>query len=151
MRPTPDSVVRFHRSLCGVFEIKDGINVRGVFFEPRLSYSDRYIGGGFGLTATAGEVFGDRKYSEFLYGVPSALANVNRRGYQTKSGLITTRLQFAVTRRVTPDVVVFGYARQDFSGNSANSDSPLHLKNGGTSFGVGATWTIGKSSEKGAP
>jgi len=151
LRPTPDSVVRLDLPLRGVFEAKDGINARGVSFEPRLSYSDRDIGGGFGLTATAGAVFGDRKYTEFLYGVPNAFASASRRAYQAKSGLITTRLQFALTRRITPDIVVFGYARQDFSGNSANSDSPLHLKNGGTSFGLGATWTIGKSSEKGAP
>jgi len=151
LRPTPDSVVRLDLPLRGVFEAKDGINARGISFEPRLSYADRNIGGGFGLTATAGAVFGDRKYTEFLYGVPNAFANANRPAYQAKAGLITTRLQFALTRQITPDVVVFGFARHDFSGNSANSDSPLHLKDGGTTFGLGVTWALGKSSEKGAP
>jgi len=150
-RPTADSAVRLELPLRGVFEAKDGIKARGVSFEPRLSYADRDIGGGFGLTTTLGAVFGDRKYTEFLYGVPNAFANANRRAYQAKSGLITTRLQFALSRRITKDVMLFGYTRHDFSGNSANKDSPLHLKNGGTSFGIGATWTLGKSSEKGAP
>jgi MipA family protein len=149
-RPTADSIVRLDLPLRGVFEIEDGIKNRGVAFEPRISYADRNIGGGFGLNASAGVVIGDRKYNEFLYGVPSRFATPTRAAYRAKSGVITPRLQLALSHSLTDDLRVFAFTRYDFSGSGANTDSPLHVKNGGASYGLGVVWTLGRSSRKAA-
>ncbi len=145
-RPTPDSVVRLDVPLRGVFEFDNGIKQRGFSFEPRLSYDDRNIGGGWGLSTSASVVVGDKKYNDFLYGVPTAFANRTRQAYAAKSGIITTRVQLALSRPITKDVRVFAYTRYDVAGMGANRDSPLHVKNGGVSYGLGATWTLGRST-----
>jgi MipA family protein len=145
-RPSPDSLIRLDLPLRGVFEINDGIKQRGVSFEPRLSYDERNLAGGFGVTASVSTVFGDRKFNDFLYGVPAEFATTTRPAYRGKAGLIATRLQLSVSHRLGNDVRLFAFARHDLSGNSANRDSPLHLTNGGTSYGLGFVWTIGRSS-----
>jgi MipA family protein len=145
-RPTPDSVVRLDLPLRGVFEIDGGIKQRGLAFEPRVSYDNRNIGGGWGLSTNAGVVIGDRKYNEFLYGVPRQFATPTRAAYQAKAGVITPRVQLTLLYSLTEDVRFFGFTRYDFASAGANRDSPLHVKNGGASFGLGASWTLGRSS-----
>jgi MipA family protein len=146
-RPTTDSVVRFELPARAVFEAKDGLTHRGYALEPRLSYANRDIGAGFGITASIGAVYGDKKFNEYLYGVPRAFATPTRTAYAAKSGLITPRAQVSLTYRVSDDVRLFGFVRQDFSGSGANTDSPLHIKNGGASYGFGLVWTLGRSSK----
>ena len=51
-------------------------------------------------------------------------------------------------RKLSEDVRFFGFTRFDFAGSRVNSDSPLHLKNSGTFFGVGIVWTLGRSSAR---
>ncbi len=149
--PTPDSVVRLEVPLRAVLEFKDGIKQRGFSFEPRLSYANRELGGGFGpgwgLTASASVVIGDRKLNQYLYGVDNAFATPTRSAYTAKSGIVSPRLQVALSHKLNKDVRLFGFTRYDFTGSGANKDSPLHIKNGGASFGLGAVWTIGRSSE----
>lgn len=149
-RPTADSIVRLDLPLRGVFELDDGIKHRGVAFEPRLSFDDRNIGGGWGLSTSLSVVVGDKKYNEFLYGVPTAFANRTRAAYTAKSGIITPRVQFALSHPVTKDFRVFAFTRYDFASAGANRDSPLHIKNGGASFGIGGTWTLGRSTRMAA-
>ena len=149
--PTPDSVVRLEVPLRAVLEFKNGVKQRGATFEPRLSYANRELGGafgpGWGLTASASVVIGDRKLNQYLYGVDAAFATPTRKAYSAKSGIVSPRLQIALSHKLNNDVRLFGFTRYDFSGSSANKDSPLHVKNGGASFGLGAVWTIGRSSE----
>jgi outer membrane scaffolding protein for murein synthesis (MipA/OmpV family) len=148
VRPTPSSVVRFDLPLRAVFEVKDGLKNRGFAFEPRIAYENRNIGAGWGVGASVSALVGDRKFNEFLYGVPREFATSTRRAYEAKSGLITPRLQFTLSHRLTDDIRLFTFTRYDFAGSSANSDSPLHIKNSGASFGLGAVWTLGRSSQK---
>lgn len=119
-------------------------------FEPRLSFDKRDIGAGWGFAANASLNFGDRKFNEYLYGVPTQFATPVRSAYQAKSGLITPRVQLTVSRKLTEDVRFFGFTRLDFAGSGVNSDSPLHLKNNGASIGMGLVWTLGRSSERAA-
>jgi MipA family protein len=149
-RPSADSIVRLELPLRAVFEIKDGLNNRGYAFEPRLTYADRNVAYGWGINTSVGLVYGDRKFNEFLYGVPRQFATPTRAQYQAKSGLITPRAQLSVTRKLTDDVRLFAFTRVDFPGSGANKDSPLHLKNTGTSYGLGIVWTLGRSSQKAA-
>lgn len=146
-RPSSDSVVRVELPVRAVFEAKGGLTHRGYAVEPRLSYADRDIGNGFGITASIGAVYGDRKFNEYLYGVPREFATRSRSAYAAKSGLITPRAQVSLSHRLTDDVRLFSFVRHDFSGSGANTDSPLHIKNGGTSFGLGLVWTLGRSSQ----
>ena len=147
-RPTSDSVVRVDLPLRGVFELKGGVQHRGIAFEPRLAFDTRDVGAGWGLTASASLHYGDQKYNEYLYGVPAAFATPARSAYQAKSGLITPRVQLAVSRKLTEDMRLFAFTRLDFAGSGANSDSPLHLKDTGASVGLGLVWTLGRSREK---
>jgi len=147
-RPSSDSLVRLDVPLRGVFELKDGLTYRGMAFEPRLAFDKRDIGAGWGFTANASLNFGDRKFNEYLYGVPTQFATPTRSAYQAKSGLITPRVQLTVSRKLSEDVRFFGFTRFDFAGSGVNSDSPLHLKNSGTFFGVGIVWTLGRSSAR---
>ena len=147
-RPTPNSVVRFDLPLRGVFEVKGGLKNRGFAIEPRIAYENRDIGAGWGIGTSASVVVGDRKFNEFLYGVPGVFATPTRRAYAAKSGMITPRLQFTLSHRLTDDIRLFTFTRYDFAGNGANRDSPLHIKNSGSSFGLGAVWTLGLSSQK---
>ena len=149
-RPTSDSLVRLDLPLRGVFEVKSGVRHRGMAFEPRLAFDKRDIGAGWGLTSSASLHYGDRKYNEYLYSVPATFATPVRNAYQAKSGLITPRVQLALSRKLTNDIRLFAFTRVDFAGSGANSDSPLHLKDSGTSFGLGLVWTLGRSSEKAA-
>jgi MipA family protein len=145
-RPTPSSIIRLDIPLRGVFELDSGIKHRGFAFEPRLSYDNRDIGGGWGLSSSASVVVGDSKYNEFLYGVPTLFANRTRPAYEAKSGIITPRVLLALSRAVTKDLRIFAFTRYDFANAGANRSSPLHVSDGGASFGIGATWTLGRSS-----
>ncbi len=149
-RPSADAIVRLDLPLRGVFEANGGIKQRGFAFEPRLSYADLNIGGGWGATASAGLVIGDQKLNQFYYGVPSQFATPSRPAYTAKSGLITPRVQLSLSRQINNDVRLFAFTRADFPGNGANRDSPLHIKDKGTSFGLGAVWTLGRSDEMAA-
>ncbi len=149
-QPTPSALIRLDIPLRAVFEVEDGLKSRGFAFEPRLAYENRNIGGGWGLGASAGIVVGDRKFNAYLYDVPTAFATPTRRAYQAKSGVITPRVQFTLSHKLTDDVRLFAFSRYDFAGSGANTDSPLHIKNGGASFGLGAVWTLGRSSQKAA-
>ena len=146
-RPSADAIVRLNLPLRGVFEANGGIKQRGFAFEPSLSYADLNVGGGWGMTASAGVIIGDQKLSQFYYGVPSQFATPARAAFTAKSGLITPRAQLSLLYRATNDLRVFGFVRADFPGRGVNRDSPLHLKDKGTAFGIGAVWTFGRSSE----
>ena len=148
MRPSPSSVVRLDLPLRGVFEAKGGIKHRGYAIEPRLAYENRDIGAGWGLGASASIVVGDRKFNEYLYGVPNAFATSTRRAYVAKSGVVTPRIQFTLSHKLTEDIRLFAFTRYDFAGSGANTDSPLHIKNSGASFGLGGVWTLGRSSQR---
>ena len=149
-RPSSDSLVRLDASLRGVFELKNGLTHRGFAFEPRLSFDKRDMGAGWGFSASASLNFGDQKFNEYLYGVPTQFATPARSAYQAKAGLITPRVQLAVSRKLTDDVRLFAFTRLDFAGSGVNRDSPLHVKDRGTVFGLGLVWTLGRSSEKAA-
>jgi outer membrane scaffolding protein for murein synthesis (MipA/OmpV family) len=148
MRPSPSSVVRLDLPLRGVFEAKGGIKHRGYAIEPRVAYENRDIGAGWGLGASASIVVGDRKFNEYLYGVPTAFATSTRRAYVAKSGVVTPRIQFTLSHKLTEDIRLFAFTRYDFAGSGANTDSPLHIKNSGASFGLGGVWTLGRSSQR---
>ena len=146
-RPSPDSVVRLELPLRGVFEFNSGVHYRGLAFEPKLTYDKRDLGRGWGVSGSLGLIYGDQTFNQYLYGVPSQYATSSRSAYTAKAGLITPRTQLTLSHRLNEDVRMFAFSRTDFAGKGANSSSPLHLQNRGTSVGLGLIWTLGRSSQ----
>jgi len=146
-RPSPDSVVRLELPLRGVFEFNSGVHYRGLTFEPKFTYDKRDLGRGWGFSGSLGLIYGDQKFNQYLYGVPSQYATSSRSAYTSKAGLITPRAQLTLSHKLNSDVRMFAFSRTDFSGNGVNSDSPLHLQERGTALGLGVIWTMGRSSQ----
>jgi outer membrane scaffolding protein for murein synthesis (MipA/OmpV family) len=146
-RPSPDSVVRLELPLRGVFEFNSGVHYQGLAFEPKLTYDKRDVGRGWGFSGSLGLIYGDQKFNQYLYGVSSQYATTSRSAYTAKAGLITPRTQLTLSYRLNEDVRMFAFSRTDFAGKGANSSSPLHLQDRGTSVGLGLIWTLGRSSE----
>ena len=147
-RPSQDSVVRLELPLRGVFEFNSGVNYQGLAFEPKLTYDKRDVGRGWGFSGSLGLIYGDQKFNQYLYGVSSQYATSSRSTYTAKSGLITPRTQLTLSYRLNEDVRMLAFSRTDFAGKGANSSSPLHLQDRGTSVGLGLIWTLGRSSER---
>ena len=147
-RPTPGSRVRLELPVRGVFEVIGGVRNQGLAMEPEVAWDIRDIGGGWSLSTSASVVFGDGKLADYFYGVSAADATTGRAAYEAKAGLITTRVGVSTSKSINRDARMFAFARQDFYDGAANRDSPLFLRSQGSSFGIGFTWTLGRSSEK---
>ena len=61
---------------------------------------------------------------------------------------MSARTSVSTSKSLGPDVRVFGYARMDYYGLSANTGSPLHLQNSSPSLGLGLVWTLGRSEAR---
>ena len=147
MRPSQDSVVKLELPVRGVFELNSGVQYRGLTFEPKFTYDKRDLGLGWGFSGSVGVIYGDQQFNQYLYGVPPPYATSSRHAYTAKAGLITPRAQLTLSHKLNADVRTFAFSRTDLSGNSVNRDSPLHLKQQGTTLGLGVIWTIGRSSQ----
>jgi outer membrane scaffolding protein for murein synthesis (MipA/OmpV family) len=95
-----------------------------------------------------GAVWGDAELNRFFYGVAPAYATATRQAFDAQPGLIATRLTVSTSKAITPDVRVFGYARQQFFDASANRASPLYQQSTGQSVGIGLVWMLGRSERK---
>jgi len=146
-RPSVASVVRLELPLRGVFEINSGVNYRGLALEPKLTYDHRHLGSGWGFAGSVGLIYGDQRFNQYLYGVSSAYATPTRSAYDAKAGLITPRVQLTLSHQLNKDLRLFGFTRTDWAGQGRNSSSPLHLKDQGSSLGLGVVWTLGRSAQ----
>lgn len=146
--PTPGSRLRLELPLRTVLEINGGVRGQGYVLEPELAYEVRDVGGGWSLSTGVSVVLGDQQLNQYFYGVPGALATATRPAYDAQAGLISSRLNLATTKRLSPDVRVFGFARYDLHEGSANRASPLFAQNQGVSLGVGVAWTLGRSEAR---
>ena len=149
-QPTPGSRVRLDLPLRAVLEINGGVRGQGYALEPEVSYEVRDIGAGWSLSTGVSLVLGDQQLNQYFYGVPVALATATRPAYDAQAGLISSRLNLSTTKRLTPDVRVFGFARFDLHQGAANRTSPLFVQNQGTSVGIGLAWTLGRSEARAA-
>ncbi len=145
-RPSANSLVRLEAPLRGVFELQDGVHVQGMAFEPRITYDHRNLFAGVGVSSSFSLMYGDKKFNQYLYGVPAAYATAQRESYDAKAGLISPRFQLSLNHAITKDVRVFGLTRLDAAHLGVNSSSPLHVKNSGVTVGFGLVWTLGRST-----
>ncbi|MFY8193096.1 MAG: MipA/OmpV family protein [Limnohabitans sp.] len=145
-RPSANSLVRLEVPLRGVFEFQDGVGLQGWAFEPRITYDHRNLFAGVGVSSSFSLMYGDKKFNQYLYGVPAAYATAQRDAYDAKAGLISPRFQLSLNHAINKDVRVFGLTRLDAANLGVNSSSPLHVKNSGVTVGFGLVWTLGRST-----
>lgn len=145
-RPAPGSRIKLELPLRAVLEFNSGVRGQGFAFEPEISYETRNIGAGFGLSASASLVFGDRKLGNYFYGVQPQFATTTRPAFDASAGLIASRVGLTASRNLGRDVTVFGFVRFESYAGAANKESPLYTKSSGTSAGLGLAWTLGRST-----
>lgn len=139
--------ITFELPARGVFEVRDFGRHRGMSLEPEISLQHRdRTGWSYGLGFSA--LFGDRRLGETYYEVKPEDALAARPAYAANSGLIAWRLKTSLSRRLTPDMRVFGFARVDSVAGAANEDSPLVRRTNGVSVGVGLIYTLKRSEAR---
>jgi outer membrane scaffolding protein for murein synthesis (MipA/OmpV family) len=140
--------VQLELPVRAVLELGGGVHRQGYAIEPQVSYEVRDFSQGWSLSTSVGAVWGDAELNRFFYGVAPAYATATRPAFDAQPGLIATRLTVSTSKAITPDVRVFGYARQQFFDASANRASPLYQQSTGQSVGVGLVWMLGRSERK---
>jgi outer membrane scaffolding protein for murein synthesis (MipA/OmpV family) len=139
--------ITFELPARGVFEVRDVGRHRGMSLEPEISLQHRdRTGWSYGLGFSA--LLGDRRLGETYYEVKPEDALASRPAYAANSGLIAWRLKTSLSRRLTPDMRVFGFARVDSVAGAANKDSPLVRRTNGVSVGVGLIYTLKRSEAR---
>lgn len=146
--PGPGMRLGLDLPLREVFEISGGTRGQGLVFEPSMALDMANVGGGWSMTAKFGLIWGDQQINQYFYGVAPAYATALRPAFEAQSGLMSARASLSASKSLNPDVRLFGYARMDYFGLSANTASPLHLQNSSPSMGLGLTWTLGRSEAR---
>ena len=126
--------------LRGVFDLTDGAAYRGTSFEPEINFQRRSLAG-WGYGVSLGAIVGDRRLNSTFYGVAPVYALADRPAYAAQSGLIAWRLSVSVSRALTPDWRVVGFARVASVAGAANEASPLVRRTTGTTAGLGFSYT----------
>ena len=142
--PAPGQRATFELPLRAVLEFNGGVRQVGTALEPKLAY-EWNARGDWRLKSALSWVLGDPQLNQYFYAVPAVYATAARPAYEAQAGLISTRLTVDGSKRLGPDVNLFAFARYDLHDGAANRASPLFAQNQGTSFGLGLTWTLGRS------
>jgi outer membrane scaffolding protein for murein synthesis (MipA/OmpV family) len=130
----------------GVFDLNNGLAHKGTAFEPELIF-ERRGQGDWNYSTGLGAVWGDRQLAETFYGVAPVYATPARFAYRAEGGLFAWRLSASLSRKLTPNLRLFGFARADLLSGSANGSSPLVERKTGTSLGLVLAYTW-KQSER---
>ena len=109
-------------------------------FEPEINFQRRSLGG-YGYAVSLGAIVGDRRLNRTFYGVAPIYALADRPAYEAKSGLVAWRLSASVSRTLTPDWRIVGFARFDSVAGAANEASPLVRRTTGATVGLGLSYT----------
>lgn len=133
----------------GVFDLSDGFANRGLSFEPELQYQRRSPLG-FAYGTSLGAVFANQRLASTFYTVRPNEATATRAAYTANSGLIAWRAGVSISKDITPDWRLFGFARVDSVAGAANEDSPLVRRTSGVSAGLGLSWTWMRSQAQAA-
>lgn len=139
--------LRAELPLRAVFDISNSFAHRGMTFEPELVYDQRSHAG-WRYNVSIGAIVADRKLARTFYEVSAAEATLARPAYAAQSGLVGWRVGTSVSRSLTPDWRLFGFARIDSVAGSANKSSPLVRQTTGATIGIGVTYTWMRSAER---
>jgi MipA family protein len=133
--------------LRAVFDLSDSAAHRGWSFEPELVYARR-AHGGWRYNASVGALVADTSLATTFYQVNPSQAVQGRPAYSAQSGLVSWRLATSISRSLTPDWRLFGFARLDSVAGSANERSPLVRQTTGSTLGLGVSYTWMRSNER---
>lgn len=148
--PSPGAGLRMGLDfpLREVLEVNGGTRSQGLVFEPTLVLDAANLGEGWSLTAKAGLTWGDQAMNQYFYGVAPLYATATRPAFDAQSGLMSARASLSTSKNLNPDLRVFGYARMDYYGLGANTASPLFMQSSSPTWGLGLTWTLGRSEAR---
>lgn len=146
--PSPSGRFSIELPLRAVIEARGGLRGQGYTFEPELKYDMAGPRGLWTMGVNLSLVAGDSKINRYFYEVSPAFATAQRPAYQADAGLMLVRVGASASRKLGPDLRVFGFARYESYANAANKDSPLMRRNNGLSAGLGFSWTLKRSVER---
>ena len=131
---------RLDLPLRGVFDLSDGLSHRGLAFQPALVYQRRTASAwSYGLSVSA--LIADERLADTFYEVAPRDARATRPAFDADAGLVAWRLGATVSRSLSRDWRVFGFARLDTVAGAANRASPLVRQTTGASAGIGISYT----------
>ena len=146
--PSPSTRLAIELPLRAVIEARNGFRQQGFTFEPELTYNVAGPRGLWTMGLNLSLVAGDSKINRYFYEVAPVFATAQRSAYQADAGLMLVRVGANASRKLGPDVRMFGFARYDSYASAANKDSPLMRRNNGISAGLGFSWTLKRSAER---
>lgn len=124
-----------------------GLAAQGFVFGTGLAYTKRGIAiDKVDLILNTDITFGDQRYNDYFYSVPTEFVTEQRPSYKAKAGHVESRVFLGLafrpveTMRIFTGVAAFSYA------NSANENSPLFETTNSVQYAVGVVWTAFKSA-----
>lgn len=137
--------LRFDVALRGVFDLSDAFKDKGIALEPELVY-EYAASHGWRTSTSLGLVFGDERLADTFYGVAPIYATSVRPAYAASAGLIASRFSVTLTRKLSPNFRIFGFARVASVEGAANMASPLVRQKTGSTMGLGLTYIFARSA-----
>lgn len=144
--PSPSSRLAIELPLRAVIEARGGLRQQGYTFEPKLTYDVAGPRGLWTMGLNLALVAGDSKINRYFYEVAPAYATALRPAYEADAGLMLVRVGASASRKLGPDLRVFGFVRHESYGGAANKGSPLMRKDTGMSAGLAFAWTLKRSA-----
>lgn len=121
---------------------------RGVVFQPELALQhDNLWHTGTRVKISAGPIFADEKFMNYIYGVDSRYATSARPQYDADGGYLGSKLKFALVKELNRQIKVFGLINLGYYGNAANDNSPLHRDDVNIGAGLGIAWSFWQSKQ----
>jgi len=126
--------------LRGVFDLSDRAAHRGMALEPEVHFR-RESATGWTYSMSLGAIFADQRLADTFYTVAPRYATAERPAFEAQPELVAWRVGTTLSRRLSPDWRVFGFARVDHLAGAANRDSPLVRRDSGVTAGFGVSYT----------
>lgn len=131
---------RLDLPLRGVFDLSDRAAHRGMALEPEVHFR-RESATGWTYSMSLGAIFADQRLADTFYTVAPRYATAERPAFEAQPGLVAWRVGTTLSRRLSPDWRVFGFARVDHLAGAANRDSTLVRRDSGVTAGFGLSYT----------
>lgn len=133
----------------GSFDLNNRLAFAGVSLLPELSF-ERSTKHGWQLEASAGPVWGDRKYLANFYEVAPQYAIAGRPAYEARAGLLSWRSDVALAKQIGPRLKLLSAVRFESAKGAANANSPLLKRSSGVSAFAGLTYSFWASDARAA-
>ncbi len=149
--PRGDAKVELELPLRGAFstDFTSEVDYRGLVFAPEIAYqNDDFLGSGVELKLGAGANFASEELMDYFYEVEPRFATSARPAFDAEAGYLGSKIQLALTKRVSPRVRTFFLVRGDFHQGASNADSPLFREETTVSVGLGLILSFYQSTAR---